>query len=176
MLRELLPARGTVLEVASGSGQHVAHFAAALPDLTWQPSDVEDAALHSIEQRTAGISNVLAPLVLDVCGSWPRLQAHAVVVANLFHISAAETVRGFFQGAAQVLQPGGLVHVYGPFMREGRHTSEGNRAFDENLRQRNPAWGIRALEDILSAAADAGLRDAGILNMPANNLSLHWRL
>lgn len=174
VLERVLPGRGTVLEVASGTGQHVVHFAAALPDLLWQPSDPEPRNRASIEARieAAGLANVLAPLNLDVTGPWPELRVAAVIVANLLHVSAPATTAALCAGAAGVLEPGGILLVYGPFNRDGRYTSEGNARFDAELRARHPDWGIRDVEDLIARAGEAGLAVAEIVDMPANNLAV----
>lgn len=177
VLRRTLPARGRVLEIASGTGQHVVYFAEALPALEWIPSDPDPAQRASIAARTAaaGLNNVADPLDLDVLGDWPELAVDAVITANLLHVSARETMAGLCRGAAAVLPPGGPLHVYGPFKRGGEHTSEGNRRFDQSLERQNSAWGIRDVEDLLEEAVDAGLRLAEIIEMPANNLSVVLR-
>jgi len=174
VLRDTLPARGRVLEIASGTGQHVVYFAAALPALHWIPSDPDPAQRASIAARTAaaGVDNVADPLDLDVLDEWPELSADAVITANLLHVSARETMTALCRGAAAVLVPGGLLHVYGPFKRDGEHTSDGNRQFDLSLLQRNSAWGIRDVEDLLAEADAAGLNHPDIVDMPANNLSV----
>lgn len=174
VLREHLPGRGRVLEVASGTGQHVVAFAAALPALSWQPSDPDPAQRASITARirAAGLSNVAPPLDLDVGGPWPTLEADAVITANLLHVSPPETLPALCAGAAGVLAPGGILHVYGPFNRDGSFTSEGNARFDAALRTENPAWGIRDLEALVAAAAAEGLGLRTVVDMPANNLSV----
>lgn len=173
-LQTHLPARGRVLEIASGTGQHVVHFAAALPGLDWLPSDPDPAQRASITAHVvaAGLDNVAQPLDLDVLGRWPELRVDAVIVANLLHVSPPQTLPALCAGAAAVLEPGGVLHVYGPFNRGGRYTSAGNERFDQALRAQDPAWGIRDLESLLAAAADAGLRERQVLDMPANNLSV----
>lgn len=174
VLRAHLPAEGLVLEVASGTGQHVVHFAADLPHLVWQPSDPDPAQRASVAAcvEEAGLTNVLPPLDFDVKGAWPVLKAAAVITANLLHVSGPETVPGLCRGAAVVLAPGGVLHVYGPFNRDGRYTSDGNARFDAALRQQNPTWGLRDLETVEQAALDAGLVLRRVIEMPANNLSV----
>ncbi|MEM7080876.1 MAG: DUF938 domain-containing protein [Pseudomonadota bacterium] len=176
-----LPSTGCVLELASGTGQHVEHFAARTPHLSWQPSEPNPRQRRSIAARIAQaeLINVHAPLDLDVCNPWPEalaaLDVRAVITANLLHISPPEVGPALFSGAARVLKPGGLVAIYGPFHVAGRSTSPGNVAFDADLRQRNPAWGIRDVEAIQAMAAAAGFAELETVAMPANNLTLLWR-
>lgn len=174
VLRGILPDHGRVLEIASGTGQHVVYFAEALPALHWIPSDPDPAQRASVAARTAaaGLDNVTDPLDLDVLGDWPDLAVDAVITANLLHVSARETMTGLCRGTAAVLRPGGALLVYGPFKRDGEHTSDGNRQFDRSLKRQNPAWGIRDVEDLLAEAGEAGLRLAEIIDMPANNLAV----
>ena len=174
MLRAELPATGRVLEIASGTGQHVVHFARALPGLTWQPSDPDPRQRASIVARVAqaGLGNVEPPLDLDVRTVWKVHEVDAVIVANLLHISEPDTLSGLCEGAAGALCAGGLLHIYGPFRRGGGHTSPGNRAFDASLRAQSPSWGIRDLESVLAAAVAEGFVVRRIIDMPANNLSL----
>ncbi len=174
VLQRHLPRRGRVLEIASGTGQHVVHFAGALAGLTWQPSDPDPAQRASIEAlvSSAGLDNVEPPLDLDVLGPWPDLRVDAVITANLLHVAPPEVVDGLCAGAAGVLVPGGVLHVYGPFNRHGAFTSEGNRRFDAALREQDPRWGIRDLEALLDSAARRGLERHEIVDMPANNFSV----
>lgn len=167
-----------VLEIASGFGQHVVHFAAALPDIAWQPSDPDAASREVIRQRVlqAGLPNVSLPVELDVLADWPDLQVDAVVVANLLHISPIDTVEGLFAGARQVCRDGGLLHLYGPFKQGGAHTSTGNAEFDQSLKQRNPHWGIRDVEAVIEQAQALDWVLSSQTDMPANNLSLLFQL
>jgi cyclopropane fatty-acyl-phospholipid synthase-like methyltransferase len=178
VLRAELPATGRVLEIASGTGQHVVHFAEALPGITWLPSDPDPRQWASIAARVAqsGLGNVEPPLDLDVRSVWAVHEVDAVIVANLLHISEPETLSGLCEGAAGALGAGGLLHIYGPFRRGGSHTSPGNRAFDASLQAQNPAWGIRDLESVLAVAEEQGFVVRRIVDMPANNLSLVLRL
>lgn len=181
-LQALLPATGRALEVASGTGQHVAGFAAALPGWTWQPSDHGVANLESIAAWTAqaGLRNVLAPVPLDVrAARWPgeasgRRPApwDLVYCANLLHIAPWDCCAGLVQGAARTLAPHGLLVTYGPYLEDGVPTAPGNLAFDASLRERNPAWGLRRLEDVADQAAQAGLLLGARHRLPANNLLL----
>jgi hypothetical protein len=177
VLKRVLPARGTVLEVASGTGQHVVHFAAALPGLQWIPSDPDPGNRTSIAAHVsqAELSNVAPPLNLDVVDEWPSSLVDAVIVANLLHISARETLPGLCRGAAAVLLPGGVLHVYGPFKRGGQHTSESNARFDQLLRSQDCRWGLWNVEDLVDTASEHGLEVREVIAMPANNLSLVFR-
>lgn len=174
VLGEILPRQGQVLEIASGTGQHVAHFAAQLPGLQWLPSEPNAELRAAIAERVAqaGLDNVAAPLALDVLEPWPDLQVDAVLVANLLHISAAATLPALCTGAAKICRVGGVLHIYGPFKQHGEHTSAGNVAFDASLRGRDPSWGIRNLEDVCSSAQHSGFTFAAQREMPANNFSL----
>lgn len=176
VLRQYLPAQGTVLEVASGSGEHGAYFATQLPSVLWQPSDPDPGHRASIAAFAAEVPNLLEPLDLDVRGTdWPVESAHAVVCINLVHIAPWEVVPGLMQGAARVLGPGGVLYLYGAYKREGRHTAPSNEAFDLSLRAQNPEWGVRDLEAVTEEASRAGLVREAVLSMPANNLSLLFR-
>ncbi|WP_245442458.1 DUF938 domain-containing protein [Methylobacterium terrae] len=178
VLREHLPASGLVLEVAAGSGEHAAYFAAALPGLRWQPTDPEPRARASIaaHAKIADLANLLAPLDLDAASPvWPVAQADVVVAINMVHISPWSATLGLLAGAARVLPEGGLLYLYGPYMEDGRHTAPSNAAFDTDLRARDPAWGIRDVQDVEQAASPHGLRLAQRIAMPANNLSVLFR-
>jgi SAM-dependent methyltransferase len=174
VLKRVLPARGNVLEVASGTGQHVVHFAAALPQLQWIPSDPDPSQRMSIAAHVsqADLSNVAPPLNLDVLDEWDASTVDAVIVANLLHISARETLPGLCRGAAAVLRPGGVLHVYGPFKRGGKHTSDGNARFDQLLRAQDRRWGLWNVEDVVDTASEYGLEVTEVIAMPANNFSL----
>ncbi|WP_229359187.1 DUF938 domain-containing protein [Halomonas salipaludis] len=179
VLRDWLPPRGRVLEVASGSGEHALHFATALPHLSWQPSDPSATARASIEAWRAGHgpANLLAPLALDVIQRpWPVPDFNALVAINLLHISPWTVSEALFAEAGARLPEGGMVYLYGPFMRDGEHTAESNAAFDADLRQRNPEWGIRELETILALAERHALGVVAVEEMPANNLSVVLRV
>lgn len=180
-LQTLLPASGRALEVASGTGQHVAGFAAALPGWTWQPSDGDGANLDSIRAWTAqaGVCNVLDPVQLDVHAvRWPgEVEPGArpwdlVYCANLLHISPWDCCTGLMQGAARTLAPQGVLVTYGPYLEDGLPTAPGNLAFDCSLRERNPAWGLRRLLDVALQARQAGLQLSERHSLPANNLLL----
>lgn len=169
-LTPLLPAVGRVLEIASGTGQHVAYFAAALPWLHWLPTDASAKQLEVIGARTAGQANVEAPRLLDVHDPWPAWPCDTVLAVNLLHVAPESATVALCRGAAGVLETGGLLCVYGPFRRDGRHSSDGNRAFDRALRADNPAWGLRDLETLLACGRDHGLSRETVIDMPANNL------
>jgi SAM-dependent methyltransferase len=176
VLRPLLPARGRVLELASGTGQHVAHFAAALPALQWQPSDADPAMLAVIRARCVGLGNVAAPLQLDVHDAhWSVRGPYAAMVCiNMIHIAPATATPALLAGAARLLEPGGLLFLYGPFREGGRHTAPSNAQFDASLRARDPGWGVRNLDDVDTLAAAVELRRTTLVRMPANNLSVAY--
>ncbi|MBL6454909.1 DUF938 domain-containing protein [Belnapia sp. T6] len=174
VLRRHLPPAGLVLEVASGTGEHAAHFAAALPGLTFQPSDPEPAARTSIAAWGAGLANLRPPLALDATGEdWPA--ADAVLCINMIHIAPWAATLGLMRGAARCLAPGGPLILYGPYRRGGAHTAPGNAAFDADLRARDPEWGVRDLESVAAAAAAQGFGPPVAEEMPANNLTLVFR-
>ena len=174
VLREVLPRSGTVLEIASGSGEHAAYFAGEFPALAWQPSDPDPAALTSIAAWREGIENVLPPLDLDAAVSaWPVSEADAVVCINMLHISPWEATLGLMTGAGRVLARGAPLILYGPFLRDDVPTAPSNLAFDESLRARDPAWGIRSIAAV--AAAGTGFTLERAIEMPANNLMLVFR-
>lgn len=179
VLRGVLPPAGLVLEIASGTGQHVAFFAAALPALRWQPSDVSAAHLDSIRawSGAAGVDNIAPPLQLDVEREpWPVLRVDAIVNINMIHIAPWSAAEALFRGAARALPSSGVLYLYGPFKRGGRHTAESNQRFDERLRGEDPRWGVRDADDVGALAAAAGFEGPQIVEMPANNLSLVFRL
>ena len=178
VLRDLLPASGSVLEVASGSGEHIIHFAAAQPRLLWQPSDADPRALRSIaaHAHAAGLANVLAPLFLDVrAQTWPVPRADAVLAINMIHIAPWSVTEGLVAGAGCILPEGGLLYLYGPFKVAGAHTAQSNATFDADLRARDPGWGVRDVEAVSQAALAQGLSLVARVPMPANNLSLVYR-
>lgn len=178
-LLQLLPAHGSVLEIAAGSGQHVVHFAAAMPGILWQPSDRLLADLENIAARRAasGLANIAAPVRLDVLEfPWPLDQPYdALVCINMIHISAWETTAALFAGAAAHLSGAGLVVLYGPYREGGRHTAPSNEEFDAWLRTRDPGHGVRNLEDVDTVADAAGFARFHLARLPANNLLLAFR-
>lgn len=170
-----LPPTGQALEAAAGTGQHAAHFAAALPGWQWQPTEPEVAMHPVIAARCAGLANVAAPVALDVReADWrvPPASLDLVYVANMVHISPWEATEGLMRGAGQVLRPGGRLVVYGPFVVEGEALAPSNAAFDADLRRRDAAWGLRTLGAVAACADAAGLSFAERVAMPANNLLL----
>jgi SAM-dependent methyltransferase len=178
VLRRTLPATGLVLEIGSGTGQHVAHFAREMPQLAWQPSDFDATAFGSIAAWVAhcGVGNVRAPVVLDVRGaSWPVARADAVVCINVIHVAPWDVAAALLDGAARVLPAGGMLFLYGPYRRFGRHTAPSNEAFDAQLRASDPSWGVRDLETLTEHAAAVGLDPAEVVEMPANNFSVVFR-
>lgn len=176
VLRDALPAEGLVVEIASGSGEHAAWFAPALPGLVWQPSDPDPTALASIAAWTAGLSNVRQPIALDAeSPDWPIAKADALVCINMIHIAPWSACEGLMAGAGRILLPGAPLVLYGPFRRAAVPTAPTNEAFDASLRARNPAWGLRDLETVTALAAGLGLRFDRRVEMPANNLSVIYR-
>ena len=169
VLRPLLTSRHRVLEIGSGTGQHAAYFAAALPQLGWQTSDVVDNH-PSIAAWIDGVGNARAPLVLDVdAGDWPTETFEAVFSANTAHIMSWPSVENMFRGVARVLSPGGVFALYGPFNYDGAYTSEGNERFDHQLRTSGGGMGIRDSEAVIALAASAGMTLIADHDMPANN-------
>lgn len=178
VLADWLPAAGTVLEIASGSGEHAVHFAGSFPALTWQPSDPDPDALTSIVAWSgeAAAANILPPLQLDaVTPDWPVARAAAILCINMVHISPWEATLGLFVGAARLLPPGAPLILYGPYVEADVPTAESNRTFDASLRARNPAWGLRDTAVVAAAAEQAGFGLAARRAMPANNLMLLFR-
>lgn len=181
VLRGVVPREGRALEIASGTGQHAAAFAGAFPDIEWQPSDPFAEARDSIAAWVAesGFGNLRPPLELDVTrvgwheGVEPGLDL--VVCINMIHISPWGACLGLMEGAGALLRDDGLLYLYGPYMREGVHTAASNAAFDESLRGRNPAWGIRDMADVVAVAGAHGLAPEGVVAMPANNFSMIFR-
>jgi SAM-dependent methyltransferase len=178
VLRAVLPPTGLVLEIASGTGQHVVHFAPALPALRFQPSDASAPHLESIRAWTtaSGADNIAPPLLLDVEQQpWPLARADAIVNINMIHIAPWSAAEALFQGAARLLPAAGVLFLYGPFARGGQHTSPSNQRFDERLRAEDPRWGVRDLDDVERLAASSGFGPPELVAMPANNLSLVFR-
>jgi len=178
VLRAVLPERGLVLEIASGSGEHALHVARAFPGLLVQPSDPEPAALRSIEawRAEAGLFNLLPAVALDArAAEWPVAAADAILCINMIHISPWAATEGLMRGAGRLLAPGALLYLYGPYRQAGVETAPSNEAFDENLRARDPSWGLRDLEDVAAEAEANGLALDRIVAMPANNISVVLR-
>ena len=177
-LRSLLPQSGVVLEIASGSGEHALHFARAFPALSFQPSDHEDTALVSIAawRNAHGPANLLPPLTLDVSGAdWPSGPYDSILCINMVHISPWDATQGLMRGAARVLSKDAPLYLYGPYFQRSAPTAPSNLAFDESLRERDPRWGLRDLDDVADLAVSEGFRLDDILPMPANNLSVIFK-
>jgi hypothetical protein len=171
VLRRELPPTGLVLEVASGSGEHCAHFATALPRLVFQPSDPDPINRASTDAWCAGLPNVRPALALDaMAADWPIASAAAVLCINMAHIAPWPATLGLLRGAAAALPAGGKLILYGPWLRDGVPTAPSNLAFDADLRQRNPEWGLRRVEDLARAARD--FERPAETEMPANNIIL----
>ncbi len=179
VLRDVLPDRGTILEIASGTGEHIVHFARAFPHLHWQPSDYDAAGLASIAawRGESGASNILAPLHIDASAAdWPVTDVvDAILCINMVHIAPWAATEGLMAGAARLLAPGAPLYLYGPYREAAVPTAESNEAFDASLKSRNPEWGLRQLEDVIALAARYGLALERRIAMPANNLSLVFR-
>jgi hypothetical protein len=178
VLERILPPTGTVLEIASGTGQHVVHFARALRRLTWQPSDVEAECLRSISAWLSAqrLPNLRQPIELDVRAlPWPVGAVDAVVCANLLHIAPWPVVPALFAGAGAALPASGPLYLYGPYSLQGRHTAVSNQIFDRALRAHDPEWGVRDLAEVARAAEEHGFELAETADMPANNLSVVFR-
>lgn len=178
VLRDALPDRGTLLEIASGSGEHAVYFAGLFPALLWQPTDPDPEALTSIAvwRQEAGPDNLLEPLRLDAAAqAWPVEAADAILCVNMVHISPWAATEGLMRGAGRLLAAGAPLLLYGPYRRAGVATAESNEAFDRSLRSRNPEWGLRDLEAVEAEAARNGLRLERVVEMPVNNLTLVFR-
>ena len=174
VLKPRLPQRGLVLEIAAGAGEHAVFNAAAMPGLSWQPTDPDSNALASIAawREDAGLENLLAPLRLDAADpdAWPIERADAVVNINMIHISPWAAAEGLMRGAGRVLALGGPLFLYGPYIEPDVETAPSNLAFDQSLKSRNPAWGLRRLEEVTALAGRNGLALEERIAMPANNL------
>jgi SAM-dependent methyltransferase len=178
VLKRVLPPRGLVLEVASGSGEHAAHFAKSLPALTWQPTDPDPRARASIAayRADAGTANLLAPLDFDATVQpWPVERADALVCINLIHIAPWAVSEALMAGAERTLPAGGVLYLYGSYQIDGRHTAPSNQEFDAWLRTQNPQWSVRDLGAVTDLAARHGLALAETVPMPANNFSVIFR-
>ncbi|BAN23262.1 putative uncharacterized protein [Caballeronia insecticola] len=175
VLTRVLPPVGVVLEIASGTGQHAVHCAAALPQIVWQPSDPDAASRDSIAawRAHAGLANLGAPLALDVrSDDWGIGDVAAIVCINMIHIAPWEAAEALFRGAGAHLGAGGVLYLYGPYRRNGAHTAPSNEAFDAQLRANDPRWGVRGMETVEELGAQAGLMLKEVVPMPANNFSL----
>jgi SAM-dependent methyltransferase len=176
-LARLLPTEGLILEVASGTGEHVVHFAKMFPALTWQPSDPDPIALASINawRADSNLPNVRPAMLLDASADWPIAQADAVVCINMTHISPWAATVGLLRNAARLLPPSAVLFIYGPYNQRDVPLADSNAAFDASLRQQNPEWGLRYVDDIAAEAHISGLHLDSVIDMPANNLSLIFR-
>jgi SAM-dependent methyltransferase len=178
VLERVLPKTGLVLEIASGTGQHVVHFAQALKGLSWQPTDMDAGCRRSISGwlATAELANVRQPLDLDVRAlPWRVPTLDAIVCLNLIHIAPWSVATALFAGAGLALRETGLLYLYGPYSVQGRHTAPSNAAFDSALRAENPEWGVRDLKEVESLAKDQGFDLAETIEMPSNNFSVLFR-
>ena len=178
VLREALPAAGTILEVASGTGEHAVHFARLFPDLVWQPSDPDPDAVASIAawRAEAGLANLLEPLRFDAAAAeWPVIRADAILCINMVHISPWAATEGLMRGAGRMLAKGAPLIVYGPYRRAGLPTAPSNEAFDRSLKARNPDWGLRDSESVVVEARGRGLHLERLFEMPANNVTILFR-
>jgi SAM-dependent methyltransferase len=175
VLKDTLPPDAVVLEIASGTGQHVCHFAQALPATRWQPSEPDALNREAIARRvrSCGLQNVIAPVLLDVTDADWRLAARydAVLCINMIHIAPWAATLALLRGAAEHLVPGGLLLLYGPYL-EGGTAVPSNLEFDASLKRRNPEWGLRDLEEVTRRAAEHGFERRRVVRMPANNLTL----
>jgi hypothetical protein len=179
VLKPRMPDSGLVLEIASGAGEHAVYNAAALPNLSWQPSDPDPEALASISawREHADLPNLLEPLLLDASRpeAWPLKRADAVVNINMIHISSWAATEGLMAGAGRLLPRGGVLFLYGPYIEADVPTAPSNIAFDLDLKRRNPAWGLRHLDDVRAETAAHRLQLEERISMPANNLVLVFR-
>jgi len=175
-LRPHLPARGLLLEVASGSGEHAVALAQAFSGLTIQPSDPDAGARASIDAWNAAeglAGRVLPALAFDAASpDWPVAHADAVLCINMIHIAPWRAAQGLVAGAARLVPPGGVLALYGPYRRGGVHTAPSNAAFDADLRARNAEWGVRDLDEVAALAAATGFGPPQVTEMPANNLTV----
>jgi len=172
VLKEVFPSAGTILEIASGSGEHARDFAAAFPGVTWCPSDYDEGALASIEayRRLEGSENFRPPVLLDVTATdWPVSAADAMLCINMIHISPWQCCISLLQGAGKTLTAGGPLVLYGPFSRGGTHTAPSNATFNASLKRQNPEWGVRDLDDVAAVAEESGLTLDRVVDMPSNN-------
>ncbi len=174
VLRKVLPTTGSVLEVASGTGDHAAHFARNLPGLTWIPSEIDPRNRSSIEawRQEVDLPNLLEPLVLDVTGpEWPAGPYDVVYCSNMIHITPWPVTLSLLDGASRVVREGGLLVTYGPYRIDGAHTAPSNEAFDRSLKEQDPEWGVRDLTEIARHAAERGLLLRDRIPTPRNNFT-----
>lgn len=165
-----------MIEIGCGTGQHASFFAPAFPGVEWLPTDVDASARESTDAWCEDVPNGRPAIALDASAhSWPVERTDAIFSANVIHISPIEVCEGLLAGAGRILEPGGVLVLYGPYRREGRHTAPSNAAFDESLKSRDPRWGIRDLEAVIEVADREGLSHETTVQMPANNLSVVFR-
>lgn len=175
VLTDILPNSGTILEIASGTGEHAVYFSQHFPQLTFQPSDPDPANLRSIKAWIAreGRENIQPPLALETTDAdWGVMEAAALICINMVHISPWEATIGLFNKAATLLQSGAPLYLYGPYLRGDVETAPGNLAFERSLKSRNLQWGLRDVCDMDALAEQTGFARAGLIDMPANNISL----
>jgi hypothetical protein len=173
VIQQHLPQSGSVLETASGTGEHLTYFAQNLPKIQWQPSDKIDDLFWAIQTRSQNLPNVRLPQVIDVTKSNSLSQKYtAIFNINMIHIAPWESCQGLFELASTTIEDNGFVYMYGPYKRNGQHTSSSNETFDMNLRSQNPLWGVRNMEDVITIATQFGFIIRQIEAMPANNYSL----
>ncbi len=178
VLKDILPPQGQVLEIASGSGEHVIHFATSFPDITWQPSDLETECRDSIQAWIdhSGLKNIHTPLQLDTTAQdWPDISLDAILCINMVHISPWEATLGLMEKAGKLLKPDGILYLYGPYQKNGTHTAPSNESFELWLKERDQRFGVRHMEEVEKTAKANGLRLETTLEMPANNFSLVFR-
>jgi cyclopropane fatty-acyl-phospholipid synthase-like methyltransferase len=178
VLRRVLPDRGMALEIGSGTGQHVMHFARAFPELVWQPSDYDQVSIASIEtyRHEARLHNVREPLLLEARKrSWGNGVLDAVLAINLIHVTSWSVCEGLFDGARRHLRAGGVLFIYGPFKQNGGFDCEQNARLDALLRQKNPDWGLRDLEAIAALGTARGLLTEQVTDLPGNDLAVVFR-
>ncbi len=175
VLKSVLPAQGKVLEIASGTGEHITFWAPHFPDLTWQPSDPDPMHLASIASWLEQLpsAHILSPLQIDVTNdAWSIDAVEVILCVNMIHIAPWEACLGLLHGAQSILPQGGLLYLYGPFKQQGKHTAPSNEAFDLSLRAQDPRWGVRDLEEVIDIAQKHDLHLQQVIPMPANNLSV----
>jgi SAM-dependent methyltransferase len=178
VLADILPPTGTVLEVASGTGEHIVQFAASFSHLTWLPSDYDEIGLASIKAWIAesGQTNVRSPVQIDASAAdWPIVSTDAILCINMIHIAPWAATEGLFAAASRLLVPDAMLFLYGAYRENNVLTAESNEAFDRSLKERNPEWGLRLLDDVLALATRNCFRLTDRIEMPANNLSLVFR-
>lgn len=178
VLHDVLPSSGTILEIACGPGQHAVHFAAGLPGVEWQPSDIDPTSLASTMawRAEADLPNLLEPVFLDATEEeWPLSHADGIICCNMIHISPWKVTLGLLDGASRILPDDGILYTYGPYKVGGKHTAPSNEAFDQSLRSQNPGWGVRNLDDVALEARRRGLHLIKTIKMPANNFSVIFK-